>query len=87
MRNNTGQQLFKNTIIWLLGIVTVLYFVTGFGITQFRIVEGLTFGALSKALSFKIHNNLEIPFVVLLVLHISLQLILKRRQKRFLLNK
>jgi hypothetical protein len=54
----------------MLLVIIILYMISGLGITQFRIVEGATFGLLGKALSFQIHNYLWLPFVVLLVLHI-----------------
>ncbi len=63
-------QLVKGTIHWLLMVVTIVYLITGFGITEYRIVETLTFGLLTKSLAHQIHMNLEIPFIVLLVLHI-----------------
>ena len=62
--------IIKRIIHWLLAIVSALYLVTGFGITEFRTVEALTFGLLTKPLSFVIHENLFIPFIVLLSLHI-----------------
>ena len=71
----------KRIVRWLLLTTTVLYLVTGFGITQFRIVESLTFGFLTKSLAFQLHNNLWIPFVILLVLHIYLSLTSKMRAK------
>jgi len=77
MRNMTGQGLVKKTIIWLLAIVIVLYGVSGFGITEFRTVETLTLGLLTKNLAFKIHNNLEIPFIILLLLHLCLPFVFK----------
>jgi hypothetical protein len=40
---------------------------------QFRIIEPATFGLLNKNVSFTIHDNLLIPFVVLLVLHVTLK--------------
>ena len=55
---------------WLLLAVIVLYLITGFGITEYRIVEQVTFGLLSKPLAFKIHDNLWIPSIILLILHI-----------------
>jgi cytochrome b subunit of formate dehydrogenase len=58
---------------WLLLAVIVLYLITGFGITQFRVVEQVTFGLLSKNLAFQVHDNLLIPFIVLLGLHIYQQ--------------
>lgn len=74
----TNQQLVRRTIHWLLTIVLIVYLVTGFGITQYRIVEPLTFGLLTKNLAHRIHVNLEIPLIVLLVLHIWLLPLLKR---------
>jgi hypothetical protein len=74
----TNQQLARRTIYWLLSVVVIIYLLTGFGITEFRIVEPLTFGLLTKNLAQKIHINLEIPFIILLVLHIWLLPLLKR---------
>jgi len=64
-------RIIKKTISWLLLVVTAVYIMTGFGITEYRIVEPLTLGLLSRTLSFKVHLNLEIPFMILLLLHIS----------------
>ena len=47
-----GQWLEK-TIRWLLLIVIVIYIVTGYGITEFRTVEDLTFGLITKPLGFQ----------------------------------
>ena len=79
MKNITKQDLSKRITHLLLIVVTVLLLITGFGITEFRIVEPLTFGLLTKSLAFKIHNNLWIPFTVLLGLHIFLSLFKTRR--------
>ena len=68
----------KKVVIWLLGIVTVLYIVSGFGITEFRTVETLTFGLLTKNLAFRIHDSLWVPFIVLLLMHLCLPLVFKR---------
>ncbi len=82
MRNTTTMGAVNKTIIWLLAIVTVLYGVSGFGITEFRTVETLTFGLLTKNLAFKIHNSLEIPFIILLLLHICLPFIFKWKKRK-----
>ena len=37
-------------IRWSLLVVTVLFLVSGFGISHFRVVETITFGLLSKPL-------------------------------------
>ena len=55
---------------YLFLLVIVLYIITGFGITKYQAIEKLTFGMLSKSLSFKIHNNLIYPLVILLIVHL-----------------
>jgi len=77
MRNTTTQGSVKKTTCWLLVIVTLLYGISGFGITEFRTVETLTSGLLTKNLAFKIHNSLEIPFIILLLLHLCLPFVFK----------
>ena len=77
MEDITNKRLIKRIIHWLLLIVIILYLITGFGITEFRIVEALTLGLLTKSLAFKIHNNLWIPFIILLGLHVFLSPVLK----------
>jgi cytochrome b subunit of formate dehydrogenase len=71
-------ELIKKVVPWLLLVVMVLYVITGLGITQFRTVENLTLGLLNKNLSFRIHNDLLVPFLVLLIIHICLPYILRK---------
>jgi len=82
-----NQRLMKGTIHWLLTVVVIIYLITGFGITEYRIVEPLTFGLLTKSLAQKIHMNLEIPFIMLLILHIWLLPLLKYFKPKKLGNK
>jgi hypothetical protein len=77
----------KSTIHWLLTAVAILYLITGFGITEYRIVERLTFGLLAKSLAHQIHIGLVIPFIILLILHIFLPPLLKYFRSRKLGNK
>jgi len=63
---------------WLLLIFIIIYIISGLGILYFQIIQPLSFGLLSKALSYKIHLYLLIPFAVLLILHIIIVL-MKRR--------
>jgi cytochrome b subunit of formate dehydrogenase len=74
-------QIVKKSLPWLLLAVLALYIITGYGITQFRTVETITFGLLTKNLSFKIHSALTIPFLVLLVVHIVLPYVLRKIKK------
>ena len=82
-----NKRLMKGTIHWLLAVVVIIYLITGFGITEYRIVEPLTFGLLTKSLAHKIHINLEIPFIILLILHIWLLPLLKYFKSKKLGNK
>ena len=82
-----NQRLMKGTIHWLLTVVIIVYLITGFGITEYRIVEPLTFGLLTKSLAHKIHMNLEIPLIILLILHICLPPILRHSELKKLGNK
>jgi hypothetical protein len=83
----TNQQRIKGTIHWLLTVLVIIYLITGFGITEYRVVEPLTFGLLTKSLAQKIHINLEIPFIILLILHIWLLPLLKYFKSKKLGNK
>ena len=74
MKNILKENLARQVVHWLLLAVIALYLLTGFGITEYRIVEHLTLGLLTKPLAFKIHDNLIIPFIVLLGLHIYQQI-------------
>ncbi len=64
-------QIIKTLTHVLLTIVIILFIATGFGITNYQIVESLTLGCLSKPLSFQIHTNLTIPLIILLIVHIG----------------
>ena len=74
MRNILKENPAKQVVHWSLLAVLVLYVLTGFGITAYRAVEFLTFGLLTKPLAFKIHDDLIIPFIVLIGLHIYQQI-------------
>jgi cytochrome b subunit of formate dehydrogenase len=83
----TNRQIIKKTIHWLLTVVVIIYLITGFGITEYRIVETLTFGLLTKSLAHKIHINIVIPFIILLILHIWLLPLIKYFKLKKLRNK
>ena len=82
-----NQRRMRETIYWLLTAVVIVYLVTGFGITQYRIVEPLTFGLLTKSLAHKIHINMEIPFIILLILHIWFLPLLRYFKSKKIRNK
>jgi hypothetical protein len=69
----------RKVLAWLLLLMIALYIISGFGITEYRVVETVTYGLLTKSLSFKIHDYLLIPFIVLFILHITLPYLTKQR--------
>ena len=74
-------RLIRGIVKWSLLAVTLLFLITGFGISHFRVVETVTFGWLTKGWALKLHDNLWIPFIVLLVLHICLPYVFRRKVK------
>lgn len=73
-----GKPTLKRAIAWALLGVTLLFLLTGWGISQFQLVTPLTFGVLGKALSFQLHEWLWLPFGALLVVHVYLGMFRKR---------
>jgi len=65
-----NQRLAKKIVDWTLYAVTLVYIFTGFGITQYQITEHLTFGLLNKSFSLSVHENLLVPFLTLLSIHL-----------------
>jgi hypothetical protein len=74
-------RIIKKAIAWSLLVVTLMFLLTGFGIENSNIVTPLTLGFLGKAASFKWHEFIWIPFVILLAAHLTFNLILKRLKK------
>lgn len=72
--------MLRAVVHWSLAVVTVLVVMSGLGITEFRIVEPMTFGLLDRATAFRMHFALWLPFVVLLIAHVVLTAWPKRRR-------
>jgi thiosulfate reductase cytochrome b subunit len=64
----------RRLVAWLLFVMTVLVLLTGFGITEPGIIGPLTGGLLGKSIAERAHIYLWGPFIILLVLHMSLSL-------------
>ena len=58
-------RLLRKSVHYLLLVFTVIFIITGFGITEYRIIESITFSVLTKPVSHLIHSNIIIPFVIL----------------------
>lgn len=76
-----ARHLAYRAVHWLLMTIAILFLVTGFGISEFRTIERLTLGLLTKQLAFRIHSELWLPLVVLLMLHVYLAFSQRRGYK------
>jgi thiosulfate reductase cytochrome b subunit len=66
---------------YLLFLITIVFLITGLGITHYQVIGQITIGALTKPLSYQIHTTLTIPFIVLLILHILFSMLKKKIKK------
>ncbi|HTY14785.1 MAG TPA: hypothetical protein VMC42_03685 [Methanoregulaceae archaeon] len=62
----------RRMVAWTLALVTILFLVSGFGITSSDIVTPVSLGVFGKSFSYLIHTYLWGPFIVLFLLHIYL---------------
>jgi len=67
---DTYQEAARAAIRYLLLVLTLIYLISGLGITQYQIIEPLTLGVLTRNMAFRIHDFLLAPFVVLLLVHV-----------------
>jgi len=58
----------------ILTIFIIFYIVTGFGISNYQLIEAITFGLITKPIAFQLHSILIYPFAALLFIHILLTL-------------
>jgi len=70
MERDTYQGAARAAIRYLLLVLTLVYLISGLGVTQYQIIGPLTFGLLTRNLAFKIHDFLLVPFAVLLFVHV-----------------
>jgi len=76
------RKIIKKSLHWILVAYIAVYVVTGFGITDFQTVEPLTLGLMGKATAMQLHNNMEIPFLIIIGVHVYVSLILKDKKER-----
>ena len=55
---------------WAALILLAFTLLTGYGISQFRIVNSLTFGLLDKVSSHRWHHYTDIPLIILTLTHV-----------------
>ena len=57
---------------WLAVALLLFALLTGYGIGQFRVVDRLTFGLLNKVVSHRLHHYIDIPLLVVTVIHVGI---------------
>ena len=62
----------KRLVQWLLAVITIVFLLTGFGITAPDLVTPLTLGVLAKPVSYQLHTYLWGPFLILVLVHVYL---------------
>jgi hypothetical protein len=74
--------LIRKLVAWLLLAASLFFLLTGFGISNWDVVSAVTYGLLGKAESFRVHEVLWAPFLLLLALHVTLNVFLKNAGKK-----
>ena len=67
---------------WVALILILLTLLTGYGITQWKIVDSLTFGLLGKAVSQRWHESVGLLTALFLSLHVVIAVWLRARGVR-----
>ncbi|MDD1676034.1 MAG: hypothetical protein LUQ17_05030 [Methanomicrobiales archaeon] len=62
----------KRIVAWSLLGFSLLFLLTGFGITEYSLTTMFAGGLFDKANSLLLHSLLWGPFLILLILHIAL---------------
>jgi cytochrome b561 len=68
--NDKWANTLRITIQVILLLLIIAYGISGYGISESRTVQTMTFGLISKPLAFQLHDSLLIPFAIFLLLHI-----------------
>jgi len=72
----------RRAVHYLFTLVTLAFFFSGLGITEYRTIEPLTGYLFTKTIAFQLHYLLTIPFIVLLALHIYLVLMVRKNKEK-----
>ena len=72
LRNRQNVRRIGRWCGWAALVLTLFTALTGYGITQPRIVDGLTFGLLNKAAAHRLHHYTDVPLLVLALIHVSI---------------
>lgn len=63
----------NRVVVWVLLLLTILYIATGYGLTKPSLLYSLSSGILNYQISFYLHTVLDVPLMILLLLHVIIE--------------
>jgi hypothetical protein len=61
---------FNRVLVWLTLVLSVVFLISGYGITNPELIRELTGGVFTRAISLNLHLNLAFPVSALLTIHV-----------------
>lgn len=61
---------FNRVLVWLTLVLSVVFLISGYGITNPELIRELTGGVFTRAISLKLHLNLAFLVSALLTIHV-----------------
>ena len=61
---------FNRVLVWLTLVLSVVFLISGYGITNPGLIRELTGGVFTRAISLNLHLNLAFPVLALLTIHV-----------------
>jgi len=68
--SDSCQKKLNRLLVWPTLVLSVIFVVSGYGITNPGLVTELTGGVLTRAVSLKLHLVLAFPILMLLTIHV-----------------
>jgi hypothetical protein len=72
LKGKIGVRRIGRWLGWFAFILILVTLLTGYGITQWKIVDSLTFGLLGKATSQRWHESVGLLAALFLCLHVAI---------------
>jgi len=64
----------NRAIVWVLLFFMILFIVTGYGLTKPNLIYSLTAGLVDYWAAFRLHTMLDVPLLILLLVHVLIEI-------------
>ena len=64
----------NRVIVWVLLFFMILLIVTGYGLTKPNLIYSLTGGIIDYRTAFNLHTLLDVPLLILLLIHVVIEI-------------